>query len=368
MAIQDFPGGFYLPALYYGAAVPVFATKLSMSAANAKMAHIFQAPRAGNIASIIWRTSTVTTGGTIEVRLETVDTATGDPSGTLVGVNTNLTGLVINAADDNLVFTTTFTAAATVTKGQLIAFVLVNPAVSQPSLQMTGYSSGTTLPGFPYHDSHNGASYTPNFTNFSAITLVYDDGTHIVPIGGLPTPTAITNTAFNSGTNPNVRGLRFQFPVSVRATGIWINVDLDGDGKFLLVNTAYNKGAGTGILASITIDKDTRGSTNGLLMTAVFDSSVTLSAATNYRLIVEPTSVTSLTVYDVSFQSLDLLNCWSGGSNCHLTTANNPTADGDWTNYNSGTFRMPLMGLIIDGIDNSGGGAAATGGSYAFTG
>lgn len=366
MAIQTIPGRFYLPSLYWGANVPVTASALSMSAINAKMAMIFHAPKTGNIASIMWRTGTVTTGGTIDARLETMDLTTGDPSGTLVGTNTNVS-VVVNAADDNIVFTTTLTAAAAVTKSQLMAFVLVNPGAAQANMSVIGYSTGGVITSFPYHDLHNGTGYTPGTTNIKAMSLIYDDGSVETPLGYLPVLTAITSTVFAGGNNPNVRGLRFQFPISIRVTGIWVNLDPDGDTKLSLVTTAYNKGAGTGILASVTLDKDTRGTTAGSLMMATFDSAVTLSAATNYRLIVEPPVGFNATVYDVSFQSLDLLNNWSGGSDFHLTTANNPTADGDWTNYNSGTFRMPFMGLIVDGIDVSGG-AAATGGSYAFTG
>lgn len=366
MAITELPGRFYYPSLYYGAAVPAGVSVTSMSAANSKMAMIFQAPKTGNIESVIWRTWTVSTGATLDLRLETVDTATGDPSGTLVGTNTNVS-LVLLSTDDNLVFTSTLTAAASVTKGQLLAWVIVNPAVAQGNLQLAGYSYASISPGIPYHDTHNGVGWTPSHVNFKALSVVYDDATVETPIGMWPPYTAITGTSFNSGTNPNVRGMRFQFPVSMRAVGLWFNADMDGDTKFSIVTTAYNKGAATGILASVTIDKDTRGSTTGMLAKVIFDTAVTLSAATNYRLIVEPQTVTNTQIYDVSFQSLDLLNTWSGGSDCHLTTANNPTADGDWTNYNSGTFRMPFMGLIIDGVDASGG-AAATGGSYAFTG
>jgi hypothetical protein len=365
MAIQDIPDGLLLPSLYYGAAVPVTITKMSLSVANARGAHIFQVPRTGNIASVIWRTGGVTTGATLDMRIETVDLLTGDPTGTLVNANANVSRVLL-ATDDNLVFTETLTAVAAVTKGQLIAFVIVNPAASFGNFQIAGYSYATISPGFPYQDLYGGASWVASSANFQAITLLYDDGVCAIPKGGLITPTTITNTTFNSGSTPDVRGLRFQLPYSVRVTGAWLNMDLDGDCKVMLVTTAYNQGAGTGILATATLDKDTRGLLNGMLIFVTFDNSVTLTAATNYRLVVEPTSVTSLTVYDVSVASLAMLDAMSGGSNFHLTTAKDPTVDGDWTNYNSGTFRSPFMGLIIDGIDNAGG--AASGGSYAFTG
>src|SRR5215203_3688130 len=130
MAITTIPGGgFYYPLGFFGTIAPATISKINFSVASARAAFIFPAPKSGNIASVVWRTATVTTGGNLEMRLETVDTITGDPTGTLVSANANITPVAILATDDNLIFTTTVTTPGTVTQGQLIAIVFVNDAV-----------------------------------------------------------------------------------------------------------------------------------------------------------------------------------------------------------------------------------------------
>ena len=62
---------------------------------------------------------------------------------------------------------------------------------------------------------------------------------------------------------------------------------------------------------------------------------------------------------DARTDSLLSLDAWPLGG-C-FTTAKDPTGNGDWTNYNSGTFRHPIgLGLIVGGFDT---GAASGGGS-----
>lgn len=366
MAIQDIIGGICIPSPWPGNVPPVITNKGTISVANGKLALIFHAPRTGNIEAVTWRTATVTTGATIDVRLETVDTTTGDPTGTLVSTNSNVS-VVVNSADDNVVFTSTFTAAGAVTAGQLVAVVFVNPGASFGSIAFAGFTwtSGTTA--IPYSSAYGGASWAKAIAHIQMLSLLYDDGEYSTPFGGYAPPTLINSTAFNTTSTPDVRGLRFQFPISVRVIGAWFACDLDGDCKVMIVNTAYNQGAGTGILATVTLDANQRGSTVSNVHFVIFDTPVTLSANTNYRLVIEPTTTTSVTFLDMTVASLALLGGIPGGANFHLTTAKDPTADGDWTNYNSGTFASPFMGLIIDGIDSSGGGSP-TGGSYAFTG
>lgn len=365
MAITTIQGGFYLPRPFYNVDIPAVVTGGSMTVANGKFAIMCRVPKSGNISKVVWRTGTVTTGATIDVRLETVDLATGFPSGTLVSTNSNAS-VVVNSTDDNIVFTTTLTASAVVTAGQYIASVFVNPGASFGSMNF-GAMAADNINNFPTGATNNGATWTATaVTVYQMVAFEYDDGTYTYIQQVMPPYSAITTNTVNTGTTPDVWGLRFQLPISVRVHGAWLMMDQDGDSYVKLVTTAYNQGAGTGVLASCLIDATVRRSTSNAIAFVEWDS-VTLSASTNYRLVVEPTSATSVILYDIAVASLARLDSFQGGQNFHLTTAKDPTADGSWTNYNSGTFRMPLMGLLIDGVDASGG-AAATGGSYAFTG
>jgi len=58
---------------------------------------------------------------------------------------------------------------------------------------------------------------------------------------------------------------------------------------------------------------------------------------------------------DWNLPSLAAMDAHAGGRLFHLTTAKDPTGDGDWTNYNSGTFRKFFGGLVLDGFDDGAG-------------
>jgi uncharacterized RmlC-like cupin family protein len=365
MAMTTIPGGgVYLPAPIPALAAPAVASSISMSANNSKLGWVFAAPRTGNLAAVGWRTTAVGANGTLDLRLETVDDTTGTPSGTLVGANTNV-ALAITTGMANTLFTSTLTAAAAVTAGQLIAWVPTNPGASPANVSAAGLS----LPGgnynFPYLLQHNGASWTKIPSATPLLMVQYDDGIWYPVDGALPPATPITTTTFSTSSTPDVRGLRFQLPLAVRAIGAWVSMDLDGDCAVRLVTTAYNQGAGTGILATVTLDANVRGPSSGAIYYVTFNTPVDLSASTYYRLIVEPTTTTNLTVYDGAVASAAQLDAFAGGANFHLTTAKDPTGDGDWTNYDSGTFRNPYMGLQFDAVDVTGGGGGGgfTGGA-----
>lgn len=371
MALQPILGGFQCPAppntLASGFALT---TSAVINAASGKVATIFAVPKAGNIRKIRWATRTVTTGATIDVRLETASASSiGIPSGTLVGTNTNNNAVVVNSADDNVAFVTTLTADAAVTAGQIIALVFVNPSTSFGNMQFCAapFNSEEALP-YTAIDTL-GSGYSTDRSYHLCFSLEYDDAS-IVPIYGLfPATTALGSNTLNTGTTPDVAGLRFQVPFPARIVGAWLWGDFDGDYKVMLVSTAYNQGAGTGILASSgTIDSEYRARASGGITRVMFTSTYDLVAATTYRLVMEPQTGTSCVLYDWPVPTLAELDAFPGGRDMHLSTAKDPTADGSWTNYNSGTFRRPMMGLLIDSFaDDTGGSVSGVGKSRIFT-
>lgn len=366
MAITTIPGrGFYLPAPNPIWNAPTFASQLGMSVANAKIAWVFAAPKTGNIAALAWRTTAVSVAGTLDLRLETVDTTTGAPTGTLVGTNTNVS-LAIVGGNANSQIVSTLTATAAVTLGQMVAWVPTNPPSSPANLSAGGLSMPGGSTNMPYGLTFNGTSWTKVPTAWPLIGCQYDDGNWYPIDGALFPGTALTATNFSNSSTPDCRGLRFKLPVPVRVCGAWVSIDLDGDCHVRLVTTAYNQGAGTGILATASLDANVRGTSGGSVYFVTFDSAADLAKDTYYRLIVEPSSGTNLSVYDITLATLAQLGGIAGGGvDFHLTTAKDPTGDGDWTNYDSGTFRSPYMGLQIDGVD---GATSGGGGSFPFIG
>jgi hypothetical protein len=346
MPITDLP--FAIPYPPYRAATATLTTRQIFSASGVA-ATIFQIARTGNVRRIHFATGTVTTGATILVRLETVDLSTGNPSGTLVGTNTEDAAFVIANGDDSVFLTATLTADAAVTVGDYVAVVLQNPASSHGSMNFAAHASSEF--NVPYGFDNGNKS-----NNLLMLALEYDDGT-VTPIPGIRSPaTAQTSVTFSNASTPDVYGTLFTPTLELRVAGAWVNIDQDADCHVRLVSTAYNQGAGTGILAGVTLDTNVRRDGASSQALVQFPAPVDLVAGTAYRLIVEPNSGSSIQFH--YYNTGSQLGLDAVGFGC-LTTAKDPTSNGDWTDHNSGTFRWALMGLVVSGVA---GGAAASGG------
>lgn len=321
---------------------PASITSSFTLASSGQVGMVCFAPKAGNISKIGFFIAGHTVAATLDCRLETVSLTDGNPTGTLFGTNTN--GAFLTSATGW--FEVTLTAAAVVTTGSLLAALLVQPS-GTGNCTIGRINSTHILTGIPYEVSFTG-SWIKN-SQPAAMALGYDDGTWemILPYTGI---SAVTLTAYNNTSTPDEYGLRFKYPYEVEIDGFWFYGLLAGDCTVKLVTEAYNSGAGTGILSSIALDKDVRqgGGVYNTVRAAL--APVTLTADTWYRLIVEPTTATSFTLFNYTLNSAALQAACPGGANFHMTSAKNPTQDSDWTNYNSGTLKNPYMGLRIGGV------------------
>jgi hypothetical protein len=328
-----------LPSAGNGA--PSFNSYL-IDAANEKLAFILYAPKSGSIRKVGFRTATVTTGIAIDVRIETVDATTGDPTGTLWGTNTNVSHTIADADDNVFLVTAALTADAVVTKGDLIAVVLAGPgagsfAINFAELTDDSVSSG---PVFPYTDHFTGTWAKATTGGGQIFALEYSDGTYapipnVWPIGQVQTDT------FNSGSATDERALKFKFPFPVRVTGFWAWLDLDGDCDVVLYDSD-----GTTALLTKSLDKDIRVGTVGRTMTGFFSGTVNIAANTFYRLAIKPTSGTSLSSYRLQTNTAALMDAMSGGANFHGSSR---VDAGAWTDA---TTDRPLFGLYVDCCDD----------------
>lgn len=328
-------------------ATPAFSsTSIIIDAANEQIELLFRAPRTGTITKVGWATRTVTTGATVDVRLETV--AAGVASGTLKGTNTNVSQIVADG-DDNVAFLCTLTAGASVTRGDKLALVIKNPAASYGTIQIASFSNAML-------NSPHIAQAGARLAGTPMLWVEYSDApTHVPIIGTFPAKDTIAATGVSTSSTPDVMGVHFQLASPRTVRGAFINADLDGTANVRVVTSAYHQANGTGIIATAALDAEDDGlSTSRTLLYVEFVENPLLSSDTWYRFVVEPSSTTALTVYDFNVYSAEVLACVA--NNWHLTTAKDPTVDGDWTNYNSGTFRVPFMWLVFDGIDQAAGG------------
>lgn len=314
-------------------------TTYQFDAANEAWGYVLQAPATGSITGAGFRTGTVTTGATIDVRLETVD-ASGFPSNTLWATNTNNASVVINSTDDNVWFNTTFTAAASVTIGNFIALVFKNPASSPGNMQFSGFADAEVY-CFPYACQLTASWAKVTAVEVPCLTLNYGGTYYSIP-ATLPI-TAINTHTYNNGSTPDVYANKITLPFRARCCGFWAHIDLDGD----CVVKLYD--ANSTVLASVTIDKDHRQATAGDGSWFYFSSKVTLEPNTVYYLGFEPSSATSMSIYSVDVNTAAILDACGADRNMHYATAKDPTNSGSWT---ATTTRRLSAGLLLDGFED----------------
>lgn len=342
MAIQTIRGPLYYPVPPTAhAGAPSFSTsQFLIDAASEEADLVFLAPKTGNIRKIVWATRTVTTGATLDIRMETV--LSGARSGSLVVTNANGAQIVADA-NDNVVFTTQLTADCPVTKGTAYAAVILNPAASFGNMQIAGFLD---------EERHYPRSRL-NGTNVAqclCVAFEYDDGTYAAVDGIWPVSTLVTTT-FGSGTNPNHRALRFQVPFKCRVSGALVWCDPNNDWTLKL----FDSDAAV-VLASTAVTAINT-SQNAGLMYVPFATSQSLLINTNYRIAVVPDGAGTVPLYEFTVETAAELDAFSGGQNCHLSTCNGaPANEAAWTQT---LTQRPFIFLVIDGLDDgvSAGGA-----------
>ena len=312
---------------------------LLLNAASEKAAFIFDIGKTGSIDKIHFRTATVTTGGDVDVRLETVDGATGFPTGTLYGANTN-GALTIADANDNTAFAVSLTTDASVTEGDLVAIVIVNSPTIVGNFQIAALGATNAWGSeFPYCALEDAAVWAvATGTPVPVCTLEYSDGS-FEPIPGAFWATALANTAFNTGSGSISRGNKFQVPFPVRVNSFWVWADLDGDATMKL----YDEN-GTTVLLSKTMDKDVRGGTGYGRLSRRFPGTTDLKPNTYYRLVLEATSATSVTLPEFTVGANAQMDAHDLGQLCHLAHG----ASGSWTDVPTQRAMMGVGGSALD--------------------
>jgi hypothetical protein len=313
-------------------------TSILLDAADEKAAFIFLAPKTGSIRKLGFRTNTVTTGATVDVRLETVNASTGEPTGTLAGTNTNV-ALVIGNGDDNTWFTVTLTADAAVTFGDPLALVIVNPSGTPGTLNIAnGYGANQSM-ALPYVALFT-ASWTKTASSMIPFYVEYSDGSTL-NAGGAPI-SAQSAVTFNSGSVVDERSLYFQIPFPAKLGAVELLITgWTGDAEVILYDSD-----GTTPLGTISVDQSvTRGAT-ATFMRLRFSAAITLAASTNYRLALKPTSTSDVIWYETVYDSTAIMNSVDGGANFHLSTR---VDAGSWGQT---TTRRPCVSLLFSAVDD----------------
>lgn len=314
----------------------------ALAAATNKCATIFRVPKTGNIAKIGFRSSTVTSSGDADIRLETV--TSGAPSGTLFGTNANATQTI---SASNTWHLTTLTAACAVTVGNEIAAVIVN---STGNYQISGLT-GTNFPlNMPF-----GLLNTGSWVNNAArpgIAIEYDDGTYgyipgVSPYSAINTTTYHNTTVIGSGGSE--RGNKITTEWGGRSWGFWAYIDPDANADVKLYDSSFNQFSG----ASVAVTSLGRFSTNSGLFVCPWPTKPTITANSPVYLTLSPSSGTTVSLIDAQVNTTAIFaGALEGGSSIFLVSR----AGGSGSFTETATTRRAYMGLIFDQIDIGGGG------------
>jgi len=352
MALVSVPGLYMPPLLPPGPAVPpAFNTGNGVwivSTTRTRGSWIFQVPKSGTLDMFEFWWFNVTTAQPVRVSFQGVDSS-GNPDGSTSAyrdiaspsVGWAVPGLM---TDDG----TNGGVKLAVTQGDWLA-VVIQFVSTTGDVRAGGVTLATnvwnTNNGI-YLASYNGTVWAKDLTIQPIGVLKYDDGSYACADGLMPF-NATTTTTFNSGSTPDERGLILDISAPVRVVGGWVAIDLDNNADLVLYDTN-----GTSVLASVPMVAANRSTTAGKIGFYRFASAVTLAAGNTYRIVVKP-GASSVSTYTVTVASAAIMAAMPGGADWHLTTR---TDAGSWSET---TTLRPLMGLVIDAIDDgtgSGGG------------
>lgn len=340
----DIPGpGIAFPAPPYAQGVtPAFVTAALAGAGN-KVAWIF--PRgitnhgqSFDLGSIEYVVSAVGGSGTVEVRVETVDLATGFPTGTLYQANTNGSQTVSAAG----IVKQTLTAIAEVSGGTPFAIVVVNSSGNHT----IAYAWNLYETKVPATAVNTGA--WADATAGGAVLGLRDNGgaeVHL-PQSGLFLMNAITSRAINTGTNPDEIANIFQQPFNARVCGFWWYGSAAGDYEMRL----YDGAADPDVLTSVvSVDATVVSGANPGLHFLPVDGVAGLQevfAGTNYHVAMLPTTGSSVTLYEVDLVLSERQVVWDLG-NTFFALAERQNAP---SNFSYSSAKRVLMGLVYDQI------------------
>lgn len=334
-AEQTIKGGMEIPKgpIYWSGSIG-FESRL-LDAADERHAALLVAPRTGNIRKVWFRTGTVTTGATVDVRIETINTTTGDPSGTLFGTTTNVAHVIQDTDDDACLQTNALTADAAVTKGDFLAVVIVNPSGGNWNINVLGDSGGNAAIG---SDHYTGGAWAKE-AEPPIVALEYDDGTfwHVPDIW--PACSGITTNTINSNSSPTDEiSLTWTLPFPHRVAGGWVYAEGDGQFQVTLYDGVTNP--------SVTFNPGQREATAETYYYFLFPASASLSKDTVYRMGIRPTTTTNIHFGYYSVPSVAFMGATDGGPNIYASTREDL---GSWSDL---TTSKPFAGIILDAFDD----------------
>jgi hypothetical protein len=339
----DIKGGFTLPMYFptrdsFGSGS--WWKTFTIAAAGQKVAFIFRAPKTGTIDVVGFLVRGVISSQTLKASLETVNPATGHPTGTLIGAGASGTQVAPAA---NTFYEVVLSTPQSVTINDYIALVIEFDSTGG-NLDIAAWDTQTSTGDyaqFPYCD-YFVSSWTKG--KFIPIALIKYGETEY-PFNGMLPINNQNEIAVNTGSTPDEVGMKFQLPAKTRIKGLWLFIYLREPLTLKLYDESDT------LLDSVAFDPDITDDTAAGWNMWLFNSSILLEANKVYRITVLPT-----TGVDIFVQYLEVLN---NAMFEQLTADENfvwtQRADaGAWSDI---ITRRPYWGLIIDAMECENGSA-----------
>jgi hypothetical protein len=221
----------------------------------------------------------------------------------------------------------------TVTVGQRIAAVIDYSAYTSGTVTVNHWASGWAGHGAQirlFTAAWAAVNQTP------ALAVRYTDGYRAV-FGAVPTRTAPTTTAFNSGSTPDHRALIWTQADDSTCLGLW--AFLSGTGACDLV--LYEGTTEVGRLSwPICL-------TNAGMRVGYFSTPITLTGGLTYRAAVVPTSVTSVTARAFTANAVDAQLGGIPDVVAGMGQSTKTDVGGGWTDS---TSAIPMVGPVVPGV------------------
>lgn len=240
-------------------------------------------------------------------------------------------------------------AKRTVTRGELLSFV-ITPVSGTTNFTINRLDDAATAPNtmigqFPAFATNTSGSYAAT-PDAPAMALFYSGESNPVYLHPMILPIVSFGTKTISNANPDYGGLVFQAPYACKISGAYLRIDPDAiDSILLITDNAASP------LASATWDKDRRVTTASGGQYVTFDTEVTLSINTNYRIIcvnagsATACSVSYYTIPGAGYRAacpIGLTGCWTQSDN--------------GTSWAETTTDIPLIQPVFSGFDDAAGG------------
>jgi hypothetical protein len=308
------------------------------------------------ISHVGFRCNSATGSPTCNIRIETVNSSTGFPTGTLWATNTECTTVALSTGSWQV---TALTASATITKGQYYALIFqktatgTNFAVTYVGNSFIGATSGS-IPQRVANTTGSAVHVAPPYLFVAALGSSLTTFYNVNGLSVFHTPTNISVTS----TSTQAMAMKFVAPFKARISGIkfletsnaagadWTAAILDSSGNVLSSSSTAHDA--TYHYTSITSPTQNMRLAN----------KVTIDAGSTYYAAIIPDTTTAVTAVRIASPGSDFNSLMPGAGACFAATRSGST----WTDFANQYIPIEIMiDQLDDGSGGGGGGAFFSG-------